>query len=81
MIGSKKHIYIWEHAGKKTNDENKNNIFFIGKTLWQRSTKNGLTQWIQFLFPLNSGRWFAGNVIDHPVNSFDFINDTIRNFS
>jgi len=31
MIGSKKNVDIWEHASKKTNNKNKNNIFLLEK--------------------------------------------------
>jgi hypothetical protein len=33
MIGAKQNVDIWKHAGKKTNNENKDNIFFIRKAL------------------------------------------------
>ena len=43
MIGKKKNVDIWEHASKKTNNKNKDNIFFIRKALWKRGAKDPLT--------------------------------------
>ena len=30
-------------------------------------------------FPLNSSRWFTGNIVDNPADFFNFINYSIRN--
>jgi len=43
MIRAKKNINIREHAGKKSNNENKDNIFFIRKALRKRGAKDTLT--------------------------------------
>jgi hypothetical protein len=43
MIRAKQNVDIWEHAGKKPNNENKDNIFFIGKALRKRGAKDTLT--------------------------------------
>src|ERR1700679_2929962 len=33
------------------------------------------------LLPFNSAGWFAGYVIHHPINTPDFVNDTVRNLA
>ena len=35
---------------------------------------------IFILFPLNSGWWFTGDVINHSGNLWYLINDSVRNF-
>ncbi len=64
MIRAKKNVDIREHAGKETNNENKKNIFFIGKALRQRGAQDTLTYWIHFTYLNRNRNFFIGRKLD-----------------
>ena len=65
---------------KKNEDAAKNKfIHAVEWVLWVLKT-NASSRDMQILFPFNGGRWFRTDVINNPIDTFDFIDNGIGSF-